>query len=203
MNTMRTAWSVIIFSAVVILACSHEQSYIPKPRAYPKITFPQKGYQPFHVTGCPLTFAYPSYATIDENPSNRQSNQQNATCWFDIFFPEFNGRIHCSYVSINKPEDLDKYISDAFEIVDKVNYRSNYSGEEVIHKPDGTGGVVFNFEGPAASPVQFFLTDSTEHFFKGSLYFYAKVNPDSIQPIANFIEQDVMELIKTLEWTDK
>ncbi|MEZ4895258.1 MAG: hypothetical protein R2806_00380 [Saprospiraceae bacterium] len=197
---MRATWPVFIWG-LLMLACREEPTYLPKPRAYPKVVFPEKEYQSFEQDGCPITFEYPVYATIDQNPANKQASQQNASCWFDIYFPAFNGRIHCSYVPIRKPADLDHYINDAFEIVDKVNYRSNYSGEQVIHNPDGTGGVLFKFEGPAASPVQFFLTDSTEHFFKGSLYFFSKVNPDSIQPIAQFIEQDVLELIKTTRWT--
>jgi len=56
------------------------------------------------------------------------------------------------------------------------------------------------FTGRAASPLQFFLTDSTNHFLKASLYFNSKVNPDSIAPIAEFVKVDVAELINTLKW---
>ena len=54
--------------------------------------------------------------------------------------------------------------------------------------------------GNAASPVQFFISDSIRHFIRGALYFNALPNPDSIAPVSTYVEQDIIRLIESLEW---
>ena len=52
----------------------------------------------------------------------------------------------------------------------------------------------------AVLATQFYLTDSIEHFLRGSLYFKVVPNNDSLQPVIDFITDDVRHLIKSLEW---
>ena len=54
--------------------------------------------------------------------------------------------------------------------------------------------------GNAASQSQFYVTDSTEHFLTGSLYFYAKPNYDSILPAAKYLEKDIKHIMETVKW---
>jgi gliding motility-associated lipoprotein GldD len=61
-------------------------------------------------------------------------------------------------------------------------------------------GIVYEIEGDAASQMQFFLTDSVNHFFRGSLYFYNSPNADSIAPVLNFLNDDIMRVAQTLQW---
>ena len=48
--------------------------------------------------------------------------------------------------------------------------------------------------------MQFFLTDSTDHFLVGSLYFYTRPNYDSLMPAAQYVENDLMRLMESFEW---
>jgi len=61
-------------------------------------------------------------------------------------------------------------------------------------------GLVYIIEGNAASAYQFHLTDSTNHFVRGSLYFNNVPNQDSIQPVLEYIEKDIHHLFETFEW---
>ena len=61
-------------------------------------------------------------------------------------------------------------------------------------------GLYAEVEGNAASPVQFLLTDSTRNFVRGSLYFNAEPNSDSIAPVVDFIRKDIIHLMETMEW---
>ena len=54
--------------------------------------------------------------------------------------------------------------------------------------------------GNAASPIQFYVTDSTRHFINGSVYFNVKPNYDSILPAVNYLEKDIKTFIGTLKW---
>ena len=55
-------------------------------------------------------------------------------------------------------------------------------------------------EGDAASNVQFFLTDSSQHFLRGALYFFNPPNPDSIAPVLQFVRGDIDHIAQTLVW---
>lgn len=58
----------------------------------------------------------------------------------------------------------------------------------------------FEMTGPAATPFQFFITDSTSHFMRGALYFNTQVRPDSLMPVYDFVKIDVDRLIKTFKF---
>jgi len=59
---------------------------------------------------------------------------------------------------------------------------------------------MFEIEGDVATPIQFFLSDSTNHFFRASLYFENKVQVDSMAPVYEFVRQDIDTLLSTFYW---
>ena len=61
-------------------------------------------------------------------------------------------------------------------------------------------GAFAEVKGNVASPAQFYVTDSVNHFLTGSLYFYAKPNYDSILPAANYLQKDIKRIMETLVW---
>ena len=61
-------------------------------------------------------------------------------------------------------------------------------------------GTYYTIRGSAASPVQFYVTDSSRHFLRGSLYFYAVPQPDSIAPVLDFLTADIDRLVETIQW---
>jgi gliding motility-associated lipoprotein GldD len=84
-----------------------------------------------------------------------------------------------------------KHIPKARAINDSVIFRED----------DNLFGLVYNIEGvEAASPYQFFLTDSLNHFVRGALYFNFPPNNDSLEPVINHLEEDILHLIDTFEW---
>jgi len=54
--------------------------------------------------------------------------------------------------------------------------------------------------GNAATPSQFYVTDSVHHFITGSLYFNSKPNFDSIYPAAAYLREDIRRIMETIEW---
>jgi gliding motility-associated lipoprotein GldD len=188
--------------ALLITACGEDVPYTPKPRGYPKVIYPEKAYQAFDADFCHFTFEYPVYAEIEQDTTFFE-NQPTHPCWFDVYTPAFNSRIHCSYYPVGENKSLERLKQDAFEMADWHNKRANYIDEIRIERPeDEVYGFAFEIEGPAASSFQFYLTDSTRHFLRGALYFQAKAEPDSLAPITRFVKEDVRYLINTFQWTD-
>lgn len=176
-----------------ILSCSGND-YIPKPRAYFRIEFPQKKYRLFDSI-CPYIFEYPVYARIapDRNP-------QAEPYWINIEFPSFNGTLHISYKKVNN--NAYQYFEDARNFVTKhIPKADDIIPTEISNDSSKVWGLVYNIEGTGvASSYQFCLTDSVNHFLRGALYFNSVPNNDSLSPVLEFIEKDIDYLISTLRW---
>jgi len=198
-NKYRKFLLFILFSFLLI---SCDTSYTPKPRGYFKITLPQRAYRHFNNGACPFTFDYPKYGVINRDSVFLDTIPDNP-CWFNITFPALNGNLYLSYKEINKKNTLDKLIEDAHKLTFKHAVKADFIDENYLSTPNHVYGIYYEVGGNAASAIQFFVTDSIEHFIRGSLYFYNTPNADSISPVLNFIKPDVMKLIKTLKWQDR
>jgi gliding motility-associated lipoprotein GldD len=135
--------------------------------------------------------------------SLKNDNEKRFNCWFDLYSHELNSNIHFSYFTFSGRQEYDALVQDAFEMANKHNVKASFRNEFSIQYPlNNVYGLMFDIEGPVASPMQFYLTDSTSHFLRGSLYFNDIVNRDSIAPIYNFIKEDFGPLFKSFKWTD-
>lgn len=192
-----------VFCILILIgtSCKEEQALIPKPRMYPRVVYPEKVYKDFTNPVCNFSFQMPAYAEV-EMESTFFGEDPLDPCWFDIVIPQLNGKIHCSYYPIHNKQEFEGYVEDAFEFASKHNRQANYRDEVVVKKPNNVSGVIFEMSGEVATPVQFFLTDSTNHYLRASLYFYNTVNPDSMAPIYDFVKEDVAKMIETFEWND-
>lgn len=195
----KISFFLLLFCGVLLFQACEDVIYSPKPRGFPKVEYPEKNYMPFEADYCNFAFERPEYSTIqqdtlffDEKPIH--------PCWFDVFIPQFDARIHCSYYPIDEINSFDKLTNDAFVMANKHNLKANYIDDLVIRKPNGVGGIVFNIEGPVASSFQFYLSDTTSHFFRGALYFNTQARPDSLKPVIEFVKTDIMHMINTFEW---
>ena len=95
---------------------------------------------------------------------------------------------------------MSKYIEESRDLAFKHSRVAEAINEQAfINNNSNVYGLVYTFEGVTASGVQLYLTDSTNHFVRGALYFNSAIN-DSIQPINNFINEDVYNIIESWEW---
>lgn len=192
-------FSAAAFLLLLLHACT-ETAPIPKPRAYPRVMYPEKGYVRADADYCAFTFEQPRYAKMvrdtlffDEKPAS--------DCWFNLEIQALNAKIYCSYYPIKSRADYDKLVADAFEMTNKHNQRASYIQDYRFDRPDArVFGMIFEVEGPAASSYQFFVSDSTRHFLRGALYFETKAKPDSLAPVVAFMKKDVDHMLETLNW---
>ncbi len=185
---------VLILLSVGLFSCT-EKTYTPKPRGYFNIETPNPEYVKFDST-CHYTLEVSKYAIMVPSPDPRQKGN----CWFNIIYPRFNATIYLTYDPIKN--DLKKYLDDSHELVYKHVVKSSGIQESLISDPESdVYGMKYRIEGDAACPYQFYLTDSTHHFFRAALYFNFKPNYDSLYQVVNFLEADMDHMIQTFEWT--
>ncbi len=191
--------SIIVLS-ILIISCSGEVTVpVPKPRMYPRVDFPNREYQAYNSPDCNYSFEYPKYANVIQD-KYQFGDQSVNECWFNLEFSNLNASLHCDYTSIDK-EKFGSLLQDAFKIVSKHNIKANFREESIIQNEQNVAGLLFSIKGPVATPYQFYLSDTTEHFFRASLYFNSRVNPDSMKIIHDFIKTDIDHMIKTFSWT--
>ena len=192
--TASSSLLLILVLILIFVLAGCRQDYTPKPRGYFRIDFPEKQYVRFDTT-YPYSFEYPAYAKVIAD--NRASSEPY---WINIDFPQFQGRIHISYKPVT--DNLTEYLEDARTFVVKHIPKADAIDDSLIYRPDDrVFGLVYYIEGSqAASPCQFFVTDSSANFLRGALYFNVSPNNDSLAPVLAFIEEDIRHLVDTFHW---
>ncbi len=188
----------VLAICITLIGCQDQSVPLPKPRSYPKIVYPERNFVAFEESYCDFEFQYPDYAEVSKDKYFFEEKPPHE-CWFDINLKPFNGALHCSYIPLRNRAHFDKMINDAFTMVGKHNIKADFRDDFPIQKGNVTG-MLFELDGDVASKMQFYLTDSTDHFFRASLYFNSKVNTDSIAPIFGFVKKDVIKIIESFEW---
>lgn len=184
---------------LTLFSCGEEATPIPKPRAYPRVIYPEVRMVDFDLGVCPLTFRYPDYMEVRQETDFFEDTPPHA-CWFDLHMEAFNADLHCTYSPVRNYTEFQLLVQDAFRMANEQNKRASYIEDFQIRLPDGVSGMAFSLEGPSASPFQFFLTDSTRHFLRGSLYFNTRPNPDSLAPIVDYVKKDIVRIMESLQW---
>ena len=175
---------------LILLLASCSQSYTPKPKGFIKLDLPDKRYTKV-ITDCNFSFELPVYSIL---------RRVNSTCFYNLNFPAQNAVLHITYYPLNGNlvDHIEKSRRLAYkhEIMADAIFESVYSNNN-----DKVYGLLYNYNGVTATSTQFYLTDSTNHFFRAALYFNSEVT-DSLLPINNFLKGDVKHIIETFRWED-
>lgn len=182
---------MLLLSLLTIVGC--KKVYVPKPYAYFRISFPEKNYEKVDVDHL-FSFEKAVYAFVQpDNSSNAEPN------WYNLIIPENKATIHLSYKRIDG--NLNQLTEESHELAYKHTIKASAIEEQLyIDDTKHVYGTIYEIRGNAASPLQFHLTDSVDHFLRGSLYIREVPNYDSIRPVIDFIEDDLIHLIETLNW---
>lgn len=190
---MRLKFWLASILFVTMVSCAENENFIPKPTGYFRIDLPVKSYQE-NKEKCNSTFKHPSYTYILEKKSPGPDR-----CFQTLVFPYFKASLYCTYLALdsNLFEHSEGYRKMAYEHRIKAHAIDE---KQFVNAENNVYGTTFDIEGDVACNYIFFLTDSTENFFAGSLYFDVVPNYDSLQPVIDFIEEDIQYLIETFRW---
>jgi gliding motility-associated lipoprotein GldD len=195
-------YNLLTLLVLLVIMNSCKDVTVPKPKGYFRIDLPSRDYILFNNTeartaGLPITFEYPSYGKI-----LFEARELSEPGWFDIDFPFYNAKIYLTYKNVKN--NLPGLMEQSYRM-DVKNHitKADAIDEQIISEPDHkVYGILYDLKGSTATAVQFFVTDSTRHFLRGSLYFTAEPNPDSLAPVINFFREDIVHLIETLKWKE-
>ena len=185
---------VALAIAIIAISCNREPNYLPKPRGYFRIDLPKKTYTKVDTIER-YSFECPDYALLTYD--RYSPDEKN---WINIELPQFKGAIHLTHKPVNG--NLGDYLEDVHTMVVKHLQKANGIRDSlIINEEHQVYGLFIEMDGKGvATPMQFYLTDSTRNFVRGALYFNFQPNNDSMQPVINFIRQDIDHLFNTFEW---
>ncbi len=187
-----------IWLVMVMGIGSCQSDYLPRPKGYNRIDLPEPAYNQLAME-LPYTFEHSQYASIE--PDSFSLDEKD---WINLNYRGFEAKVHLTYKPIDgNRENLKAYLSDAMSLTSKHQIKAYGIDELLVRTPEGYTGLVAELVGDVPTQFQFFVTDSTQHFLRGALYFNTAVKNDSLAPIIEYIKSDIIHLINTLEFGEK
>ncbi|MDH6358666.1 gliding motility protein GldD [Parabacteroides sp. PF5-9] len=184
---------ILLFCSLYLICISCSE-YTPKPRGYVRIEPSEAQYTLLQMDELPYSFHISNQATV-ELPAI-----ENAANWINVAYPSLNARIYCSYFQISPPT-FSPLLEESRELVERSARNSRAIAEQAYNDPENAlYASLFLLDGESASPVQFILTDSMYHFFRGALYYDVPMNVDSLAPLTAYLKEDIIELIQSFSW---
>ena len=176
------------FFFIILVLTSCNSDFQPKPRGYLNLEYPKTTYKK-------LDIQRPYFFDVSKHAKTKNAPKQ----WLKVVYPNLKASIDITYRPVNN--NLVELIQEA----EKLVFKHTLKAEQIISKnfenPEkNVFGTLYDITGNAASQIQFHATDSLNHFLKGSLYFYTKPNYDSILPAVDYIKNDIIRIIESLEW---
>lgn len=210
---------LILACLPVLVACSGNGDYTPKPQAYLRIDVPEHSYwlvdslcvhsgdtltdgtdTMIATTGSCKTFPFTFEA--NECIEIKEKGAPKGEEWLDLVYPKWDGVVFLTYKHLRGPDDLRGQIDTSSRLLEKHYQFSSGIDEQVFESDDHTvHAVKWHLKGRnVASTYQFYATDSARHFLRGAVYINHAPNNDSLAPILEYMHRDVDHLIETLRW---
>ncbi|MEZ4938925.1 MAG: hypothetical protein R2799_15155 [Crocinitomicaceae bacterium] len=185
---------IIIFLFSTLISCEEEENVLPRPIGQMRVEFPKHEYKQAETSPCPYTFEIPIRAEITEgiNPE--------APCHKNIVYTDFNAVLYVSYYSLEST-NVNNLIKESREKVYEHVVKATSIDEEMISDSSHqVYGIFYDINGNAATPFQFFITDSSKNFIRASLMFNSQANYDSLKPMIEYLKIDLNKMIYSTEW---
>ncbi|MEO9533939.1 MAG: gliding motility lipoprotein GldD [Crocinitomicaceae bacterium] len=188
----KSKWMFLIAVVFITLSCGGDEvDYYPKPMGFLRLDFPERNYVNY-ASECNYGFEIPSYFSVIDKPG---------TCNKDILIERFNASLFLTYIPVDT--NLNMNIEYSRKLVYDHSIKADDIQEAVVKNEElNSYGVKYNIVGNAASPYQFYMTDSTDHFLRGALYFNVAPNYDSLKPSLDYIITDIDHLIESVNWNE-
>lgn len=178
----------LIFLFGILFLSSCEPEPFPKPKAFLNLEYEDQQYKALQLER-PYAFEVPKSAVILDEPKK----------WLKIQYPELKASLDLTYRSIDN--NLRELLVESEKLVFKHTVKAEQiTSNDYTNRQRKVFGTLYEITGNTASQLQFHITDSTQNFIKGALFFNIKPNYDSVLPTVAHIKKDVLHLMETFEW---
>ena len=175
---------------LIFLTACNDDSFNPRPIGYFRIDMDKHQYQRSEID-CPFSFEYSKQAILIQ--------KDKAKCWYNIYYPKHGATVYLTYIALNN--DLKLHLDQTRKLTYDHQVKASKIKRIPISIPDKKiYGLKYRLSGEVASAIQFYITDSTEHYIRGSLYFNTVVNSDSLKPVIDYLDVEIQRLTNSFIW---
>lgn len=191
-----SSYKVVSFLLMGLLLGGCQQEFTPKPVGYFRFDLKEPRYTLLKMEGYPYQFEHSVYAKVEPD-----THYLSEAYWVDIKYPSLNAVVECTYKPLNGDKvQFNKLVEDVRKLVGKHQIKASGIDEGVIKTESGRLAYLFELSGEVPTQFQFYYTDSSQHFFRGALYFNTATRNDSLAPAIGYISRDMVHLLKTFKW---
>jgi len=184
---------------LVVTCLSCQEDYVPKPTAFLRLEYPAPKYSEVDFNKLPFTFETNALA---EDIKVKPLQASIESYGLNVEYSALKGTIFLTYKAVeNNKRNLSSFIEDAQKLTlehtkkaDEIPFYPYQNDERKVY------GLLSEVKGNVASPAQFYITDSVNHFLTASLYFDTKPNYDSILPAAQYLQRDMKRIMESIKW---
>ena len=188
---------LLLMVPILISLVGCDKTYLPKPNGYNRIDLPPHSYYTLDE-GYPYKFEFSTVGQVEADSFNLKEK-----AWVNINYKDFGAKVHLSYLKIDGEKvNFEKISKDAFKLTAKHQIKAYGIEEAILVTPEGYTGVVAELSGEVPTQFQFFVTDSTDHFLRGALYFNTAMKNDSLAPVIEYIKVDMAHLMNSVKFLD-
>lgn len=177
----------IIFLALIVFSCNNNVN-LPKQKAYFAPEFEIPTYKKISLD-CNYSFNINSQASIN--------NIKN--CNYEIYYKNLNAKIFINQIVLSN--SIEKVLNTFNQ---KINENSRLSDQIIqsnyVNIDKKIYSKLYSFVGNSPSNIQFYVTNQTDKFLTGSLFFETKPNYDSLFPYINYIRNDIKKMVDSFRW---
>ena len=185
---------LFLFGFLLFLFTCDETNYLPKEKGFLRLEFEKPTYDTFFNESSGLNFIYnDAYSTFEI-----VSDEKIVLGYKDIKIS-----IVLSDVGLENLSSFEESIQNFYMFFEPHRKKSNQiSIKEFTSADNNRCAKVFEMRGPVASPLQFYVTDSTNHFLFGSMNIMEKSDYDSIYPSVMYVKNDIFSIIESVNWEE-
>ena len=183
---------LFLFGFLLFLFSCDETNYLPREKGFLRLEFEKPTYDTFSNESSGLNFIYnDAYSTFEI-----VSDEKIVLGYKDIKI-----RIVLSDVELESLSSFEESIQNFYMFLEPHRKKSNQiSIKEFTSADNNRFAKVFEMRGPVASPLQFYVTDSTNHFLFGSMNIMERSDYDSIYPSIMYVKNDIFSIIESVNW---
>ena len=183
---------LFLFVLFLFLFSCDETTYLPREKGFLRLEFEKPTYDTFSNESSGLNFIYNDAYSNFEIVSDEK---------IVITYKDIKISIVLSDVELENISSFEESIQNFYMFLEPHRKKSNQiSIKEFTSTDNNRFAKVFEMRGPVASPLQFYVTDSTNHFLFGSMNIMEKSDYDSIYPSIMYVKNDIFSIIESVNW---
>ena len=190
---MKFSYKILFLFGLFLFHFSCDESnYLPREKGFLRLEFEKPTYNTFSDESSALNFIYNDAYSSFEIVSDEK---------IALRYKEIKISIVLSDVKLENISSFEESIQNFYMFLEPHRKKSNQiSIKEFTSADNKRFAKVIEMRGQVASPLQFYVTDSINHFLFGSMNIMEKSDYDSIYPSVMYVKNDIFSIIESVNW---